>query len=72
MNTKTLKLVATSTVAIALTGCDAVKDAIDEAGVTVNVVGTLSVDGDEPDTRSVVLYTPTDNPDAFDDSQCTV
>ena len=72
MNTKHLNLVAMGTAALALTGCDAVKDAIDAAGVTVNVVGTLNIDGDEPDNRSVVLYTPTDNPDAFDSSVCTV
>ena len=72
MNTKQLNLMAMGTAALALTGCDAVKDAIDAAGVTVNVVGTLNIDGDEPDNRSVVLYTPTDNPDAFDDSVCTV
>ena len=72
MNVKTINMMAMGVVGIALTGCEAVKDAIDEAGVTVNVVGNLSIDGDEPDTRSVVLYTPTDNPDAFDSSACMV
>ena len=69
MNTKHMSIVAA---ALTLTGCDAVKDAVDAAGVTVNVVGTLNINGDEPDNRSVVLYTPSDNPDAFDDSVCTV
>ena len=72
MNTYRFRLMAMGTAALALSGCDAVKDAIDAAGITVNVVGTLNVDGDEPEGRSVVLYTPTDNPDAFDDSVCTI
>jgi hypothetical protein len=72
MNTTNFRLMAVGTAALALSGCDAVKDAIDAAGITVNVVGTLAVAGDEPDGRSVVLYTPTDNPDAFDASVCTV
>ena len=72
MKAKTVNMVAMGVVSIALTGCEAVKDAIDEAGVTVNVVGNLSIDGDEPDNRIVTLYTPTDNPDAFDSSACMV
>ena len=42
MNTKQLNLMALGTAALALSGCDAVKDsvdaALDAAGVTVNVV----------------------------------
>ena len=72
MNTPTFRLMAMGTAALALSGCDAVKDAIDAAGITVNVVGTLNVSGDEPENRSVVLYTATDNPDAFDASVCTI
>jgi hypothetical protein len=72
MNTNKFRWMAMGTAALALSGCDAVKDAIDAAGITVNVVGTLNVSGDEPESRSVVLYTAIDNPDAFDASVCTI
>ena len=75
MKNKHLNLMIMGTAALALSGCDSVKDsvdaALDAAGVTVTVVGTLKVNGDEPDNRSVVLYAPADNPDAFDSSVCT-
>jgi hypothetical protein len=55
---------------LSLTGCDALKDAIDALGITVDVTGTLVVNGDEPTNRTVTLYSPSDNPAAFDTSVC--
>ena len=74
MNSKQFNLMVMGTAALALSGCDSAKEAVDAAldaaGVTVTVVGTLNVSGDEPENRSVVLYAPVDNPDAFDSSVC--
>ena len=52
--------------------CEALEDAINAAGLEVSVVGEVQVSGDMPGERSVVLYAPADNPDAFDTSLCVV
>jgi hypothetical protein len=70
MINRTLSALLVGGISLGLTGCDEIKDAIDAAGLTVDVEGTLAVNGDEPDTRTVKLYTPTDNEAAFDTSVC--
>jgi hypothetical protein len=58
---------------LCLAGCDALtlKEGLDALGVAVDVTGTLRVSGDGvPEARSVTLYAPSKNEDAFDDAVC--